>query len=365
VPDPALRIIDANANRAREALRTLEDLARFALNDESLTERLKRMRHDLGGTLRPLDASGELLAARDTPGDVGARISTEAEGARTGLVDVATAAGKRLTEALRCIEEAFKILAAAGRPGVKSAGAADVERVRYEAYEIEKAIRLALLGRRGGFRGWRLCLLLSESLCAGRDPLDVAARAIEGGADCVQVREKQMEAGALLERARAVVALCRERGAAAIVNDRPDVALLADADGAHLGQTDLPVAEARRILGEGRLVGASTATIEQARASAASGADVCGVGPMFPSGTKPKESLAGPAYLRAYLSHAPPLPPALAISGITPGRVGDLIEASGGRRFGLAASSFICAADDPERAARSLREAIDPLWSEG
>src|SRR6186997_2029720 len=103
------RIIDANANRAREALRVMEDAARFALNDSKLTEQLKSLRHDLRAALDLLPP-GILEANRDTPGDVGTTISTSAEMDRHTLLEVVVAAGKRLSESLRSIEEVSKTI---------------------------------------------------------------------------------------------------------------------------------------------------------------------------------------------------------------------------------------------------------------
>src|SRR5688572_22180474 len=100
---PALRILDANANRAREALRVLEDYARFALNHDGLSLALKELRHDLTGATKPYLA--EALLHRDTPGDVGTDNKTPAESTRADLASVVVAAGKRLGEALRVIEE--------------------------------------------------------------------------------------------------------------------------------------------------------------------------------------------------------------------------------------------------------------------
>src|SRR5262245_34337303 len=103
------RIIDANANRGREALRVMEDAARFGLNDAKLTEQLKSLRHDLRAALDLLPP-GILEGNRDTPGDVGTDISTSAEMNRHTLLDVVVAAGKRLSESLRSIEECCKTL---------------------------------------------------------------------------------------------------------------------------------------------------------------------------------------------------------------------------------------------------------------
>src|SRR5262249_48219019 len=104
----SLRIIDASANRAREALRVLEDFARFVLNDDLLTRELKELRHDLAELLGPLPL-GALMASRDTEHDVGTAITTEQEQHRESIGDVATAAWKRLQESLRSLEEYGKL----------------------------------------------------------------------------------------------------------------------------------------------------------------------------------------------------------------------------------------------------------------
>jgi thiamine-phosphate pyrophosphorylase len=183
-----------------------------------------------------------------------------------------------------------------------------------------------------------------------------------GGADCIQLREKEIDARELLERARALVEMVRGLGgtgfhrAAIIINDRPDIALLSGADGVHLGQTDMSVRDARRIVGMEMLIGVSTERIEQARAALADGADYLGVGPMFSTTTKDKPRIAGPAYLREVVSHQPELPACLAIGGINAERVAELrANAPGfGERWGVAVSSAVCGAKEPEGVCRAL-----------
>lgn len=360
--DPARRALDANANRAREGLRVLEDLARFVLAREDLCARAKAARHGVAEGLSAAGVDGlSLLASRDAGGDPGTGVKALGEGQRDGLSGVALAAGKRAGEALRVIEELVKTW-----PGGRDDAWRRVEAARYAVYDLERDVVLAL----GTGRGvqWRLCVLLSESLCR-RPWLDVAREAIRGGADCLQLREKAVEGGALLERARALVSLAREAGppgggtgagtsrtrAAVIINDRPDIALLAGADGVHLGQGDLPIGEARALAGSRLLIGASTHDLAEARAAVAAGADYCGVGAMFPTGTKPRET-SGVAYLRAYLAE-PALSrvPHLAIGGITPERVAGLTEA--GCR-GVAVSAAVCGSDDPAAVCREFRAAL-------
>ncbi len=348
------RIIDANANRAREALRVMEDVARFALDDAALCRSLKELRHDLRGALDALPGgAGLLIASRDTEGDVGTGVSTPSEQDRAGLREVALAASHRLTESLRSIEECAKTLLTSEQPTTTT-----FESLRYRAYDLEKRLILALGAGRAAFTGWRLCVLLTESLCVHHDWRTVARLSLEAGADCVQLREKDLAGRELLSRAKELVALAEPYSASVIINDRPDIALLSGAAGVHIGQDDLPISEIRALAGDELLIGVSTSTIEEARAAAAAGADSCGVGPMFPTTTKHKDSISGPAYLREYLSCDPPLPPALAIGGITPDNLSELIAAAGEKRFGVAVSSCVCSAREPGTVVKAILAAF-------
>jgi len=348
------RILDANANRAREALRVAEEAARFALERSDLAEALKRLRHDLRAALAPLDARA-LLQARDTAGDVGTAISTPEEARRESTRDVARAAFKRLAESLRVLEEYAKV--------ADARVAAAVERLRYRAYDLEKRFEEALEPS-GRLAAGGVCVLVTESLCR-RPWLEVLRGILAGGAACVQVREKHLADGALLARARQVARSAHEAGALVVVNDRPDVAVLAGADGVHVGRDDLAVREARRIVGPERLVGASTHSLAQALAAADAGADYIGCGPMFQSGTKPQPVIPGPA-LCAEVTKAVGLPrsrehlslrglPVMAIGGITAERAGEVLAAGAAW---LAVSGAVCAAEDPEAETRRLVEAV-------
>lgn len=335
-----MRLIDANANRAREALRVMEDGARFLLDDAALSGEVKGIRHDLAAVMRGF--APDCALARDTPGDVGTGISTDAELRRADAGEVVVAAGKRLSEALRSLEEYAKT--------VDPSAAARFEQLRYRGYEAERRLVASLArGGSGGARQWTLCVLVTEALCK-RPWMEVVREAIEGGADCIQLREKSLADGELLTRARMLVEVCRAggaRGVSVIINDRVDIALAAGADGVHLGQDDMPVRDARRIAGNKLLIGVSTTNIEEARRAQQDGAAYCGVGPMFATATKRKDVIVGPAYLREYLQHEPELPPYLAIGGIMPGNVGELVEAGVKGRGGVAVSSCVCGADEP------------------
>ena len=178
---------------------------------------------------------------------------------------------------------------------------------------------------------------------------------MDGGADCVQVREKELAGRRLCRRVEQVIEIARPRGVTVLVNDRTDVAFAAGADGVHLGQEDLSIAAARRLAGRTLMVGVSTHDLDQAEAAVAAGADYCGLGPVFATTTKAAGILAGPALVAAYAERFPQTPH-LAIGGITPDNIDRLAEA--GAR-GVAMSSAVCGAARPDEVVRAVRESVE------
>lgn len=341
---PVLRILDANANRAREALRVIEDYARFALDDDALCGSLKSLRHDFASAAAGFAA--DAILHRDTPGDVGTRTKTAAEQTRDDVAHVVIAAGKRLGEALRTIEEYLKTS--------DPARAAQVESLRYRFYEIERKVALTLRPAACDFASVRLYVLITESTCK-RPWFEVAEAAIAGGADCLQLREKNLESGELLARARQLVALCRKHNVPSIINDRPDIAMLAGADGVHVGQTDPPAADVRKLIGARKILGVSTHDRDQAKRAVLDGADYVGVGPFFRSETKTRDFIAGPAFAREVARNISL--PAVAIAGISEQNVAEVL-ATGIKA--VAVTAAVCGADDPQRAARRLKDKLPP-----
>ncbi len=194
----------------------------------------------------------------------------------------------------------------------------------------------------------KLYVLLTEALCRG-EWYETAEAALAGGARAIQLREKQLADAELLERARRLRELCERHEALLIVNDRPDIALAAGAHGVHLGQDDLSVSAARRILGDEQIIGVSTHTIEQAKAAIADLPDYVAVGPMFASRTKPQDHIAGPETLSAVRSLTPL--PLVAIGGITAENAAQCVPADA-----LAVCSGVIGTDDVASAARELLE---------
>ncbi len=326
------RLIDAALNRGGEGLRTLEDIARFILDDIELSGSLKGLRHDLRVVAAALWPAGNVVWSRNTEGDVGTQIDTPTEHLRSSLASVAAAATRRAAEAIRSLEEVAKLN--------NFAAASDLERLRYRLYDLGASVERRL---GTGSSQWRLCLLLTEAACQlpWRQVLEAG---LAGGVDCVQVREKHMDARSMLDRVGEVMDICRATGVPVIVNDRLDVALAAGAAGVHLGQTDLPIGEARKQCGRRLIVGLSTHGPAEAVAAAKAGADYIGIGPIYSTSTKPNLTAAGIGRVAETLPVIGGLPH-LAIGGITPELVGDL-RAAGAQ--GIAVGSAICGSPDPE-----------------
>jgi thiamine-phosphate pyrophosphorylase len=336
------RIVDAAGNRAREGLRVAEDHVRFVLADAHLVSLLKQVRHDLASAMTAFHPLA-LVRARDTNVDVGTTVSTEAEGRRDSAGDVLRAALARTGEALRTLEEYGKLLVAGAGPRF--------ERLRYRLYTIEKAV-LGTAAAGNLLAGRSLYLLLTRELCR-REPGEVVREAIRGGVSIVQLREKSLPDRAFVEWACEVRRWTREGGALLVVNDRPDLAVLCDADGVHVGQEELSVRQARRILGPRRLVGVSTHDLPQARQAVLDGADYLGVGPTFPSRTKSFAGFAGLEFVREMAGEI--ALPWYAIGGIDRGNLPAVLEAGGTR---IAVTGAICAAEDPATAATELSLAL-------
>lgn len=194
---------------------------------------------------------------------------------------------------------------------------------------------------------FQLCLLLTRSLCR-LDPLEVVRLAVAGGVDCVQLREKEMSTAERYAWGGQLLDLCLELRVPLIINDDVEVAAALGAAGVHLGQDDLPVAEARKLLTDPQWVGLSTHSLEQLDEAADQGADYAGFGPIHATGTKGYTQGLGAESLLGALIHA--RVPVLAIGGITPANAQLIPE-----QAGIAVSSAVCASEAPREIAAALR----------
>ena len=209
-----------------------------------------------------------------------------------------------------------------------------------------------------GVSSWSLYLVAQPPPGASLDRLlDIVGRAVEGGAGVVQLRAKGAGGRPFLEAARAMARLLEGRDIPFVVNDRVDIAALVPGAGVHLGQDDLPVGEARKLLGPGRLIGVSAHTPEEARQAEVDGADYLGAGPAFP--TRTKSDTAPPQTRESFARIAAAVSlPVVAIGGIEAGNVHTL---RGLGLAGVAVSSAVCLSPDPAAAARVVRAAMKPF----
>jgi thiamine-phosphate pyrophosphorylase len=318
-----------------------------------LTAQLKHLRHRLASLLAQFPTA-DLLASRETLADVGTQLSTPSEQTRADLSDVVTANCKRLQESLRSLEEYCKT--------IDAALAVQLEQLRYHAYTLERAVAITSDSLQ------RLAHARLYVLIDGRESpsafAELASSLIAAGVHVLQLRDKRLADRELLDRARQLRELTRSTGFQPvsgsqaeslcygplfIMNDRPDLAALSQADGVHLGQEELTVKDARAIVGPRALIGVSTHSIEQARQAVLEGASYIGVGPTFPSGTKRFDAFPGLDLLRAVSAEI--RLPAFAIGGITRDNLPEVLAAGIPR---VAVSGAICGSLNPADAAREF-----------
>lgn len=305
-----LRILDANLDRAREGVRIIEEWCRFGLNDAQLTEECKQIRQELGRWHTP-----DIRAARDTPGDPGTELSHPQEEHRSGLDQVLVVNFSRVQEALRVLEEYGKV----GHGELASSA----KQLRYRTYTLESQ----LVGQQ------RLQKLRRSHLYLVTSPVEnifaTVEAALRGGLTLVQYRDKERDDESRYHIASKLCQICHQYNALFIVNDRVDLALAVNADGVHLGQQDMPVAFARKLLGPQRILGRSTTNPDEMRRALEEGADYIGVGPVYETPTKAGKAAAGLDYVRYAVENSPV--PWFAIGGINTENVNAVIGAGAQR----------------------------------
>ncbi len=338
------RIIDANFNRAREAVRVIEEFCRFALNSTSLTSRAKQLRHELSAAIAKLDAA-RLISGRDTLGDVGVGKTVENQLQRTNLYECFTAACKRLTEALRTLAEMTQTL----DPSV----AVEIEHLRYTAYTLEKDITI-FSDTAEKFKTVKLYVIISSSF--GADIFSLTGRCAAGGADCIQLRPKAVNDDQFFALACEFTKTCKATGVLSIINDRPDIAVAAGADGLHLGQNDLPIDQARKLQTSPLIIGKSTHSVEQLQTACKDNPTYVALGPVFATETKPDAEPVGLDYLtRAVDILTDTGISSVAVGGVTADNIDDVLIAGA---KAIAVCSAVTDAPDPTAACRRLKDKI-------
>ena len=344
------RIIDANVNRASEALRVLEDWARFSSQQtvdsgQILNLKLKKIRHDLNNILL---LHPNLIMNRESIHDAGRNIENNSE--RKSIKDIIRANCKRVEESFRVLSEYGQIVE------TLQENVSMFENNRYEIYTIEKAlIKNEKLLR---LYNARLYLVAGRDAPVGRlndkEFLSVIEKSVEGGVDIIQLREKNESESKILQLANDIKKMICGTDVLFIINDRVDLALAADADGVHLGQDDFPINEARKICPEGFIIGLSTHNLEQGGNAVKGPADYLGVGPVFQTPTKPDYKVAGLDYVQ-WASKNIVNKPWFAIGGIDETNIDKVINNGAGK---VAVVRAIMNSSDSEKAAKSLKERL-------
>jgi len=344
-----LRLMDANFDRLGEGLRVLEDVARFLLDDAELCKQLKTLRHELMEVNFGLEQ--QFLTSRKVGEDVGAFTNLPGERKYKDLASMVIANARRTQESLRVLEEFAKLsdtpLALKPRK---------FEQARFTIYELEQRLVSRLLRKDKLSRLTGLYLILDTQALQGRSEAEVATQAIQGGAKIIQLRDKQRHKADLLEIAQKLKEVCVHKGVLFIINDYLDLALASDADGLHLGQKDLPIPEARRLLPMDKLIGCSTTTVSEAVRSQSEGADYIAVGSIYPTTSKADFKLAGLDTLRRVRKRVSL--PLIAIGGINETNVEEVMKAGAD---GVAVISAVLGAADIEEATQKLVTMVEQV----
>jgi thiamine-phosphate pyrophosphorylase len=300
---------------------------------------MKGLRHSLAAVVALVDR-GSRLTLRNTATDVGTTLSLPPETQRQSMLDVVVSAAERTTQSLRCLEEFGKLIDPLLGQRFKQ--------LRYAAYDQLAAAELRLASDTP-IQRIHLYLLIDcgldlESFTAHLQEL------ADAGVDCFQLRDKQVEGRVLMQYARCAVSALEGKSASVIVNDRVDVALASGAAGVHLGQTDMDIADARRIAGNKLWIGVSTHDLQQAVMAESAGADYIGCGPTFPSPTKQFQQFPGVDFIRQACSTV--AIPCFAIGGISEANLEQVMHA-GCRQ--IAVSSAILGSEQPVATAQRLK----------
>lgn len=307
--------IDANLNRVLEGLRVCEDIFRFNIRNV-ISEEIKTLRHRITSLSRIIP-SVQLLDARDVEADSQKFVDTQGEMKRESVTDLFRANIRRAAEGLRALEEFSKT--------IDTDISAGFQQARFDVYDIEKRGVLSI-GRAvllSQFNNSLYAIIDSEFVQESeiRNTAEILAAS---GADIIQLRMKGIPDRIFFEHACAVADVCRKAGSISIINDRADIALLAKADGVHLGQCDLPVSKINEISGR-LLTGVSVSCLAEAVEAFEGGADYIAFGPVYSTASKSGKTLdgLGTDILREIVSASET--PVVAIGGINSANINDIL----------------------------------------
>ena len=339
------RTLDASANRSAEAVRVLEDILRFCLDDAFLSQEAKAIRHELAIIFSREDLQAR-IRLRDVLRDVGVSTTVAKTPPRTEIKHVVAANAARASQSIRSLEECSRLVV----PAVTTA----FEQLRYRIYTLEKAAMTTIISE-NRLADISLCVLLDVDR-PKTEFKTLVGQLLTAGVNMIQLRDKKANTSLLCERTKTITQQARQyaestagKKCIVLVNDRADVAVAANADGVHLGETDLPVNLARKVCGHEFIIGRTAHSIAEAKQAVLDGADYLGVGPCYPSNTKQFKEFATDTFLRD-VSEEIRLP-VFAIGGITSDNLDRLVRL-GVKRVAIA--SGITDAADPGEESRLI-----------
>ena len=201
----------------------------------------------------------------------------------------------------------------------------------------------------------KLCVITDTVIQKKYSHIEIARMAIKGGAGMIQFRDKSMPTGVLVETAISLSKLCKKHSVTFIVNDRVDVAMLSDADGVHLGMEDIPVNDARKLLGGKKIIGATAHTLSEAKIAVREGADYIGFGHIYATGSKIRTTKPVGVRKLTEICRKVKLP-VIAIGGISSVNAADVMEAGA---YGFAVIGSVLRSNNPLNEVKKLREIID------
>lgn len=309
-PKSKKQIIDVNLNRFSEALRVIEDLIRFYLEDSKKLKLVRNLKRELWQNLS--DIRKEIIWSRKSEKDLG-RAEKFDKTKRRNIADIFTANIKRSQESARVLEEMFK------PDNSKIAGF--FKKIRFTLYDLEKD-----LSKRFRVQFDPKVYVIFNIETIGRKRLtEITHACVSGGATMIQLREPKdvLTRQFLLDAIKIKKAISNSK-MKLIINDRIDIALAIGADGVHLGEYDMPINYARKLLGDDKIIGITVRNLEQARKAEHQGADYVSVGSIFPSPTKTTAPVVGINKLKIVIKGVKI--PVIAIGGITPERAKQLFK---------------------------------------
>ncbi|WP_269623292.1 thiamine phosphate synthase [Prochlorococcus marinus] len=338
-PNPDQRVaqlIDANLDRAREGLRVIEDWSRFAIKNKGLVITLKDWRHQLGQLHHE-----SYKESRSINSDKGLGLGHDSQSKRVSAKQIVEANFARVQEALRVLEEFSRIY----HPELSLTSS----KIRYELYDFEKVFfklekKQILLER---MNSCKICLITHPH----KDLIKIISKALEAGITMVQYRCKESNDFDSISQAKELASLCKKHQCLFIINDRVDIALATNADGVHLGQKDIPIDLARKLIGPEKLIGLSTHSLEEVYNANKQKCDYIGLGPVYKTQFKPELLAIGTELLKEAVKISQI--PIFAIGGINEEKLSEL-QSTGINR--IAVIHAIINSKDPFSTSKKLLE---------